>query len=114
MEQLQFSHNWNNKLECKFYTTLRLLSPKYQLGKCFEVYMKGKKLHTVQIAATTFLQLDQINGYIAGLDTGYTVGETKAILRKMYPHVNWQTQKLVLVLLQVITEQEAQQFTPPK
>lgn len=110
METIKFSTNWNNKLNCKFYTTLRLVNYKYQIGKVYQVELKGKTLHKVQIADIKIFGINDINSYVAGLDTGYTVGETKKILRTMYKEVNWETQRLALILLQVITDEEAQLF----
>lgn len=108
METIDFSYNWNNKLAGRFFTTLRLNNPKYQVGKTFQVRLKGKDLCIVQVADFKQLMLDDINSYIAGLDTGYTVPVCKEVIRKMYPTKNWKTQRLVLVLLQVITKKDAQ------
>ena len=110
METLDFSYNWNNKLSSTFFTTLRLLSPKYQVGKTFQVRLKGKDLCIVQCVDFKMLMIDDINSYIAGLDTGYSVPECKSIIKKMYPTKDWTTQRLVLVLFQVISKKEAEQF----
>ena len=112
MDQLTFSYNWNNKLEGKFYTTIRLASPKYVVGKCFEVYLKGKKIHHAQVAEIRGLKLNDINSFIAGIDTGYSVPACKDIIKKMYRDRDWVTQNLMLVLLQVVTEQDTKQFEP--
>lgn len=114
METIDFSYNWNNKLSGNFYTTLRLANPKYQVGKTFQVRLKGKELHKVQVADFKFVMLKDINSYIAGLDTGYSVPECQSIIKKMYPTKNWETQRLVLVLLQVISEKDAETFKPKK
>lgn len=36
-QTLKFSQNWNNKLACPFYTTIRLDQPKYKVGTVFRV-----------------------------------------------------------------------------
>lgn len=110
METIDFSYNWNNKLAGRFFTTLRLNNPKFQIGKTFQVRLKDKDLCIAQVADFKILMLKDINSYIAGLDTGYTVPVCKEIIRKMYPTKNWETQRLVLVLLQVITKKDAQLF----
>lgn len=110
METIDFSYNWNNKLAGRFFTTLRLNNPKFQVGKTFQVRLKGKDLCIAQVADFKQLRLDDINSYIAGLDTGYTVPVCKEVIRKMYPTKNWKTQLLVLVLFQVITKKDAQLF----
>lgn len=114
METLDFSYNWNNKLSSTFFTTLRLFSPKYQVGKTFQVRLKGKDLCIVQCADFKPLLLSDINSYIAGLDTGYSVPECRSIIQKMYPTKDWKTQRLVLVLFQVISKKDSEQFKSPK
>lgn len=106
METIDFSYNWNNKLAGRFFTTLRLNNPKYQIGKTFQVRLKGNDLCLAQVVDFKILMLKDINSYIAGLDTGYTVPVCKDVIRKMYPTKNWETQRLVLVLFQVITKKD--------
>lgn len=108
METIDFSYNWNNKLAGRFFTTLRLNNPKFQVGKTFQVRLKGKDLCIAQVADFKQLRIDDINSYIAGLDTGYTVPVCKDVIQKMYPTKNWKTQLLVFVLFQVITKKDAQ------
>lgn len=36
-ETLSFSKNWNNKLACPYYTTIRLNSTKYEKGKIYSI-----------------------------------------------------------------------------
>lgn len=39
-ETLKFSQNWNNKLACRYYTTIRLNNTKYEAGKIYEVVIE--------------------------------------------------------------------------
>lgn len=109
MEQLTFSTNWNNKLTGNFYTTLRLASPKYVVGKVFEVSLANKFIHKAQVADVKIIMLNQLNSYVCGLDTGYSVPATKEIIMRMYPGKDWSQQRLVLVLLQVIKDEKKEQ-----
>jgi hypothetical protein len=113
MDSLHFSSNWNNKLSARFYTTIRLHSYKYQVDKKLLVHFKKKYLHTATIRAITLTTLDKLNSYIIGLDMGYSVNDGKLILLKMYPHIDFTTQKLALVLLEVdpTTEQHPEKIT---
>lgn len=44
-KHIRFSYNWNNKLNCKAFTTIRLHSPeRYFLGAKFNVYLNGKPI----------------------------------------------------------------------
>ena len=43
MEKLEFSTNWNNKLDCKCFTTIRLYNPnKHFRGNQFEISLQNK------------------------------------------------------------------------
>ena len=102
MQNLIFSYNWNNKLDCKAFTTLRLHNPKkYYPGAEFDVWLneKGKeqapKGRAITQAVKTF-DADQINDFIAFLDTGYNRAQCIQILQRMYKQEN---PKLDLVLL---------------
>ncbi len=100
METLSFSYNWNKKLECDFFTTLRLFNPvKYGIGNKLIIELKAEQKKIAEVVGHKKVMLDDINEFIAGLDTGYSVIETKNILRRMYPSVNWKTQGLSFVLL---------------
>ncbi|MDR0834622.1 MAG: hypothetical protein LBN93_10655 [Candidatus Symbiothrix sp.] len=100
---LQFQNNWNNKLNCKAFTTLRLRNDKkYHTGAKFEVQLKGVSKGTATVKAVSYCQLDKISDYFAYLDTGYPADECRKIIREMYkkyPTLNWATQDIVFVLL---------------
>jgi len=103
--ELEFSYNWNNKLDSDFYTTLRLHNPdKYVLGRIYDVKLKGKSHHKAVLVSGKILKLANINEFIADLDTGYSVEECKNIIKKMYPNANWDTQDIGLYLMQKIKE----------
>ena len=103
METLDFSYNWNSKLRCRNFTTLRLRNDgKYHKGARFEVSMQGYPKGKAKVVDVKIIKLDQINEWIARLDTGYSAQETKDIIKKMYkdkPCINWETQELLYVLL---------------
>jgi hypothetical protein len=81
---IKFSYNWNNKLNCKVYTTFRLFNEKYQYNKRYKIYLKEEHIHDAIIEDMKIMKLDQINRFIAGIDTGYSVKEFKNIVLKMY------------------------------
>lgn len=70
MKQLDFSHNWNNKLNCTYFTTLRL-SGRFVVGEWVYVFLKGNGLGLHQIADKKELTLPKLNPWICGIDTGY-------------------------------------------
>lgn len=87
-----FSHNWNNKLCCNSFTTIRRLNPeKYQEGNVHRVMMKTtgpcvKDFGFYKVQDVKELTFDQIisSEYICYLDTGYSSSEVRKILGNMY------------------------------
>ena len=99
-ETLTFSYNWNNKLDCNSFTTIRLEWPEmYQVGMVKDVQLKGEDKGKAQIMAIKPFYLSQLNEFIARLDTGYGVEECTNIIRRMYPKVNFDTKRIYLILL---------------
>ena len=102
-DMITFSTNWNNKLSCKYFTTLRM-SNRFQIGQTYDVV--NSKLDTFQVVVIDKrrIMMDQINPFIAGIDTGYTVEETKKILTTMYKNkgVDFDRDPLYLYLLKKV------------
>ena len=112
MDKLEFSTNWNNKLECKCFTTIRLYNPtKHFQGNKFNVFLQKKYRSKVEIIAISLIKLHQLSDYICFLDTGYSKEETKEILLKMYPRIDFKTQYLTILLLKKIDSPQPKQET---
>jgi hypothetical protein len=117
MNPLTFHHNWNGKLSNSAFTTLRLWNPsKYDTGVIFDILLtdRSDKVQTMYgeaaVADVKKLKINQINEFIARLDTGYSAEETINILKTMYKNkkIDWQTQDLALVLLVKVKSQPIQ------
>lgn len=103
MDVINFSTNWNNKLDCKCFTTLRLKNDKkYQLNKQYLINLKKNPIKKAEIIAIKTIFFKDINEYVARLDTGYSLEETKNIILKMYPNIKTQTQPFYFILLKTI------------
>ncbi|QJW92491.1 hypothetical protein HNV11_23760 (plasmid) [Spirosoma taeanense] len=101
--KLEYSFNWNNKLDCLHYTTMRLENPgKYQVGRKFGVYLNGKHIHDAQVIEVKSLTINQITEWSARLDTGLSKAKCIDLLKTMYKNkqIDWTTQKLNWVLLE--------------
>lgn len=104
MKELKFSYNWNKKLDSTFFTTLRL-SGRFNIADEVNILLTEKKETKNKGLAICRgkkrLFLEQINEYIAGLDTGYNAAECKNIIKRMYPKVtDWKTQPIYFYLFQ--------------
>lgn len=101
MEALKFSYNWNNKLDCKAFTSLRL-SDRFQVGQEYKIELRGKGGHyeskgVAKIQEIRQFKLAQLNAFVAYLDTGYSLQECKDILMRMYK-VDWDSKLIKLIL----------------
>jgi hypothetical protein len=102
--EISFNQNWNNKLFCKAFTTLRLHSAKkYKKNDIHNVVFNPKNspskiLGTAKIVAVKTLLLSEVNEFIAHLDTAYNIDGFKNIVKGMYGKTaNLETQKFDLV-----------------
>lgn len=103
MDKITFSSNWNNKLTCEYFTSIRLYNDlRYGVGRTLEVAFKDKIIKKVQVMSMKRLMLKDITSFIAGLDTGYSPEQCKSIITKMYPAVNLQVEPLSFILFKTI------------
>jgi len=100
MKQINFSYNWNNKIDCKAFTTLRLSNRnKYKIGELYQIYLKKTFVKNGIIVDIKVLSLNEINDYIAFLDTGYNRDECLTIIKRMYKNVDFSKTKLDFILI---------------
>lgn len=104
-----FTYNWNNKLDNKAFTTLRLKNNnKYRYERTYNIILiekfwpekrvnKGEAI----IVDMRHFKIEKINQFIAYIDTGYSSEECKKMIRTMYKNKNidWDRQLLSLILL---------------
>ncbi len=101
--ELPFSYNWNNKLDCKAFTTLRLHNPdRFKVGQTYRITLNKSYKKHAKIEDIKTLLLKNISDYIAYLDTGYSKEECQSIIRKIYPNKNFEHQKLDFILLKTV------------
>ncbi len=101
--ELDFGTNWNNKLNCCVFTTIRLYNPiKYCVGNRFDVRLKGQHKGYAILLEVKKIYLDQINEFTARIDTGYSAEECRKMIETMYKNrrVDWKSQPLAFCLLQ--------------
>lgn len=89
MDHLNFSHNWNKKLDCDVFSTIRRWNPAVHFeGREVDIYdnsvnparYKGRGKYAI----VSEFKLNQLKPAAAMLDTGYTLDETLNIIRTMY------------------------------
>jgi uncharacterized protein YqfB (UPF0267 family) len=102
-QKLNFSNNWNNKLNCNSFTTLRLRNDgKYFAGAKVNVFLKGVFKGAGTIVGVSYLTIDKINEFIARVDTGYSADDCRKIIKEMYkkgPAIDWRVKQLVFCII---------------
>lgn len=97
---LRFTSNWNNKLDCHAFTTLRLFNPSLHfIGKRVHIWLNDDDKGTGEIKAIRRFLLTELNEFVAYLDTGYSPDETRKIFHNMYHQIDFATTKFALLLI---------------
>ena len=105
MKDLSFSYNWNNKLDNKAFTTIRLKQEKrFVAGEEFKIILepKGKEAEIKGIAKIMDIKhfkLSGLNNFMSYIDTGYSKEECDKIIRRMYGKCDFEKQELSFILL---------------
>lgn len=89
---ISFSKNWNKKLDCDFFTTVRLFEEnkeKYYLknrGKSFDVLLNGKKYCSAKLVMVEESFLEHIVDleFLCYLDAGLNGQDFFGLMKKMY------------------------------
>lgn len=93
INRITFGYNWNGKLNCDYYTTIRLHNPKkWAVGDIKEVWLasgaKWEQIESVEIIGVKTFRLEQLTDWMAYLDTGYSRANALKIFRNMYKQEN--------------------------
>ena len=76
MNKIKFKKDWNNKLQCRVFTTIRKFELKkytwYQskINEVFDVEVAGIVRFQARLCSVKFEVLDRIESYLLFLDTG--------------------------------------------
>ena len=102
---INFSWNWNGKLFCKCFTTIRIRNDyKYQVGNEFDIQLHGKDLGPGVIRSITHFTLDKLTANMSYLDTGYSINKCKQTILTMYKNKNldWNSQQFSFILIEQV------------
>jgi hypothetical protein len=89
-KEIRFSQNWNSKLDCRYFTTIRMFTPdKYVIGEMYHIILKRGSGWVTDFGHAMAVEVVEILGSdltesICGIDTGCDVNEAKDILKRIY------------------------------
>lgn len=101
MHTTRFKNNWNKKLDCKFFTTIRHHNPKVTEGTETQVILNEKPIFNSEITKIITTEFGKIPPYFISLDTGYSYDDSLEIFRRFMKCATIPELKRKLVDIQV-------------
>jgi hypothetical protein len=101
---ITFVHNWNNKLRCRSFTTIRLASDKYMPSELYRIDFKTEFVGVAMIVTIKAIKLAQINEWMARIDSGYSREQCIHLITTFYRNKvrDWNNQPLYYILLTMV------------
>lgn len=100
LPEIAFTTNWNQKLFCSAFTTIRLQNPKkFVVGRVYKIVLKGKIHSVARCHAIHKIEFNQLTDSLCYLDTGYNKEVTSNIFEKMYTKQTCEQIGLAVILL---------------
>ncbi|WP_113636069.1 hypothetical protein [Nubsella zeaxanthinifaciens] len=88
MKTIKFNLNWNCKLYCNVFSTLRPRDDeKYQLDEVYQILLKGNDMGEATAVMIKHFKLSMMTEAIALIDTGYTKQRAIEIIATLYPDI---------------------------
>lgn len=102
---LEFSTNWNQKLNCDAFTTIRIWHR--EIGKHVHVVPNkstGIEPFDAVVVVCKQFSIGALTDGMSYIDTGYCADETRKIMQTMYSkkHKNWETMPYYLIILKKV------------
>lgn len=108
MKDLIFVNNWNNKLNCNAFACIRV-STTFKIGQKYRVVLQKSKTESdvkgvAEVVAVKEFHLENLNEFMSYLDSGYSIEETKKIIRSIHQRFNidYVNQMLSFVIMKYI------------
>ncbi len=107
-ERLEFTENFNNKLNCDCFTTIRLYDPiRNAVGAKKHIYLKGIWKGDAVIIDVHRIRLSDISLTVSKIDSALPQEDLRKIIKRFYKDrqgINWETQPLDLLTLEYTKE----------
>lgn len=119
IKKLKFSQNWNNKLSCNSFSTVRLWnSKKYQLIDVYQIILQRSvtgqfvDFGYARLQSISSFFLDKVSPAVTFLDANLDTIEFIQLIKIMYKNknINWNYQKLGFYVFQFLTPAETMEL----
>jgi len=81
---IDFFRNWNGKLFCEAFSTIRLKNDRYKVGERYDITLNDQWCGDAEIVHLVDFKLSQMKESMSYLDTGFGVRETIEQLLSIY------------------------------
>lgn len=93
MYRRKFTTNFNGKLLCNTFTTIRLHDSNLnRLGERHTICLRDTDIGIASILSVKIITVDRISEHMAHIDTGHNKAYLLGLLRKFYPDITAATQ----------------------
>lgn len=83
--EITFSSNWNRKLNCEYFTTIRLHNQaKYRKGRRYRIMERKREVGLAVAIDVKHIRMDQLTEWHSRLDAGMCLDDFRGMLFKMY------------------------------
>lgn len=89
MKYIKFSKNWNNKLDCEYFTTIRPRKDYYKVFEQYEIQLNGSTKGIAELLCIEQLRFSDINNRVAFLDVGMNAKDLRDLMRQFYNNKNF-------------------------
>ena len=104
MQTLNFNENYNNKLNCHFFTTIRMEDKeKFFEGSKMQIKLNGKPIGFTRVVMIRKFFFYDMNEFMTTIDLGTNLEEGKKIIRTIYSHIDLSENFLLFILLESIS-----------
>lgn len=85
MDEINFNDNYNYKLNCTYYTTIRKKSEKYKIGNVYDIHLNNVYLHKSLLIGIKYIDtnLKDNNDFYLELDTGLSYDESRKLFKEL-------------------------------
>lgn len=86
MKRINFSKNWNNKLDCEFFTTVRPVEGKseYTPGETVEICIDHKLFSKAVVWVDYITRIKNVNTIVSHIDAGLSPEKFYELIKEIY------------------------------
>ena len=114
-KSIKFQRNWNNKLSCNYFTTIRLPQENYKVDNTLKLLLHEngifRDMGFVKVIEAKPIRAYQINDWMAYLDAGMSADKMREMLYYMYKDKvdDFEKTEFVYMILERMKNAEKQQ-----